>query len=211
MKLYVMQGACSLASHIALIWAGLPFDLEVMRHEDVGGESYLRTNPNGAVPCLVLDDGMVITESLAVLQYIAARAPDERLGSERGDLIEQARMNELLAYLVSDVHKAWAPVFVPGRYVTHKSSEDDARKAAFGQLNIQYARLDEKMRGLNFALFGRRTVADAYLYVMCSWKDRTPTPLSDFPALAMFKARLDKDPAVVRAREAERLTSPSTA
>ena len=199
MKLYVMPGACSLASHIALIWAGLAYEIEVLSHADAGEDAFRRINPKGAVPALVLDDGTAITESLAVLQYIAALAPETQLGSEAGNALAQAQMNELLADLVSDVHKAWAPVFVPSRYVTQKDTEDDARQAAFGQLDNQYSRLNDAMHGREWALFGRRTVADAYLYVMCRWKDKTPTPLAHYPALAAYKTRLDSDAGVQRA------------
>ncbi|MGI4954107.1 MAG: glutathione S-transferase N-terminal domain-containing protein [Janthinobacterium lividum] len=199
MKLYAMQGACSLASHIALIWAGAPYELAMLSHAEAGGDAYKRINPKGAVPALALDGGEVLTESLAVLQYIAESAPSARLGADTGNALAQARMNELLADLVSDVHKAWAPVFVPNRYVTEKANEDDAKQAALGQLDKQYARLDAMMQGKEWALFGRRTVADAYLYVMCRWKDKTPKPIADYPALAAFKARLDADEGVQRA------------
>jgi glutathione S-transferase len=203
MKLYVMQGACSLASHIALIWADLPYEMVMLSHAEVGEEVFRRINPKAAVPALVLDDGMVITESLAVLEYIAGLAPRARLGSEPNNGLEQAQINELLAYLVSDVHKAWAPVFVPNRFVTNKSAEDDARHAAFEQLDMLYTRLNDMMHGRDWALFGRRTVADAYLYVMCGWKDNTPAPLAHYPVLAAYKARLDADTAVKRALQEE--------
>lgn len=199
MKLYVIPGACSLASHIALVWAGAPYKIAVLSHAEVGGDAYRRINPKGAVPTLVLDDGTVITESLAVLEYIADSYSDAHLGASPGDPLERAKMNEILADLASDVHKAWAPVFVPSRYVTEQAHQDDAKQAAFGQLDKQYKRLDQLMRGRTWLLFGRRTVADAYLYVMCRWKDRSPTPLSSYPALAALKARLDADEGVQRA------------
>ena len=203
MKLYAMQGACSLASHIALIWGGVPYELVMLSHAEAGGDAFKRVNPKGAVPALALDDGTVLTESLAVLQHVAALAPGARLGADPGDALEQARMNELLADLVSDVHKAWAPVFAPSRYVTQKANEDDAKQAALAQLDKQYARLDRMMQGRDWALFGRRTVADAYLYVMCRWKDKTPAPIAAYPALAAFKARLDADAGVRQAMQEE--------
>ncbi len=203
LKLYLMPGACSLASHIALIWAGLPYELAVLTHAEVGEDAYRRINPRGAVPALVLENGAVITQSLAVLQYIAALAPDAHLGGAPDNPLAQAEMNEWLAYLVSDVHGAWGPVRVPNRYVTRKQFEDDARQAAFGQLDKQYARLNAMMGGREWALFGRRTVADAYLYVVCRWKDDTPTKLAQYPALFAFKSRLDADPAIERALKEE--------
>ena len=203
MKLYVMPGACSLASHIALLWAGATFDLHVVSHADLGGESFRRLNPKAAVPTLVLDDGTVITESLAVLDYIADVFADAALGAARDDLVDRARVNEALAELVSDVHKAWSPVFVPERFVISAGDEDQARQAAYLQLDLQYSRLDGLMQDRHWRVLGRRTVADAYLFVMCSWKDATPTPLAAFPALAAFSARLHADISVKAALRRE--------
>jgi glutathione S-transferase len=204
MKLYVMPGACSLASHIALLWADAPFELEVLSHDDVGEDSFRRLNPKGAVPALVLDDGTVITESLAILDYIADVFPQAHLGAAVDDLVGRAQLNEALAELVSDVHKAWAPVFAASRFVTKTADEANAKQAAFRQLDLQYARLDTLMAGKDWRVLGHRTVADAYLYVMCSWKDLTPTPLATFPALAAFSARMNADPLVKAAVDREK-------
>jgi glutathione S-transferase len=211
MKLYVMQGACSLASHIALIWAKAPHELQILSHADVHEKAFLEINPKGAVPVLMIDDGSVLTESLAILQFIAESFPRSHLGAPTGDPFSRAILNESLAEMVSDTHKAWAPVFVPSRFVTQPAHEEDARQAAFQQLDIQYARLDRTMHGKTWRLFDRRTVADAYLYVMCTWKDQTPTPLASFPALAAFRTRLERDPDVLRAIREEEVTGSSTA
>jgi glutathione S-transferase len=199
MKLYVLPGACSLASHIALIWAGIPFELTVLSHDELGGDAYRRVNPKGAVPALVFDGGVVITESLAILDFVADSAPAAWLGADPQDLLGRAQLNESLAELVSDVHKAWAPFFAPSRFATRPEGEADAQRAAFGQLDKHYARLDALMDGREWRVLGHRTVADAYLYVMCGWKHLTPTPLGAFPNLAAFKARLDTDAGVRRA------------
>jgi glutathione S-transferase len=205
MKLYVMPGACSLASHIALIWAGAEFELSVLSHDDAGGEAFAKINPKGCVPALMLKDGAVITESLAILDYIGDRFPDAKLGAFQDNLVQRAQLNELLAELVSDVHKAWAPVFVPQRFVVHERNQADAQQAAFIQLDARYNRLDALMKDKTWSLLGRRTVVDAYLYVMCAWKDKTPTPLSEFPSLNAFKTRLDEDALVQRALKDEGL------
>ncbi len=203
MKLYAMAGACSLASHISLTWAGASFELAMLTHQDLKGEAYLRVNPKGAVPALEVEPGKVITESLAVLEYIADRFPEAGLGAASNDIFERARLNETLAELVSDVHKAWAPIFAPARFVQHESEHDSARHAAFAQLDKHYARLNETIKGREWLLFERRTVADAYLYVMCRWKDRSPAPLASYPALFAFKTRLDADTDIKRAIERE--------
>lgn len=201
MKLYYMPGACSLASHIALHWSGLDHEVERLSDDTVHGPDFLRINPKGAVPALVLDDGSVITESLAVLEYIADVGKDPSLGADGP--IEWARLNERLAELVSDVHKAWGPVFAPQRYTMNEANYDDARQAAFGQLDKHYSRMNAQLEGKAWSLFGRRTVVDCYLFVMCRWKDSSPKKLAAYPALAAFKARLDADPGVRRAVEAE--------
>jgi glutathione S-transferase len=203
MKLYVMSGACSLASHISLHWAEAKFELDVLSHDTVGDEAFRQINPKGAVPTLILDDGTVITESLAILHYIADAFPSANLGAGPDDIVGRAQLNEALAELVSDVHKAWAPIFVPGRFVVDVDDEGKAKAAAFKQLDIHYARLDKVMADKQWRVLGHRTVADAYLYVMCSWKDMTPTPLSNFPALAAFAALMNADVSVKLALQHE--------
>jgi len=203
MKLYAMHGACSLASQIALNWADLPFEIEVLDHDALGADAFRQINPKGAVPTLVLDDGTVLTESLAILEYIADIAPEAELGAAPHDVLGRAQRNEALAELVSEVHKAWAPFFAPNRFTARTEDEDDAKQAAFRQLDLQYARLDRLMEARQWRVLGHRTVADAYLYVMCSWKDMTPTPLSNFPALAAFSARVGSDPSIKAALEQE--------
>lgn len=203
MKLYYMPGACSLASHISLIWAGAIYDLGRLDHATVHAAPFRAINPKGAVPALVLDDGTIITESFAILQYIVDCYPQAGLGGPTGDTLARAQLNERLVELVSEVHKAWAPIFVPERFVTKKINEEDARQAAFGQLDLRYSRLESLMQSKDWLLFGHRTVADAYLYVMCSWKDQTPTPLATYPALTKFKAHLDRDAGVQQALREE--------
>jgi glutathione S-transferase len=203
MKLCLMKGACSRASHIALRWAKVPYELQVLTMAELGGKEFLALNPKGAVPVLITDDGSVLTESLAILLFIAQSTPESRLGAPAADALATARLNESLAEMISDTHSAWAPVFAPGRFVTRQSFEEDARQAAFRQLDIQYGRLDRSMQGKTWRLFDRRTVADAYLYVMCTWKDQTPTPLAAFPALAGYRARLDQDPDIQRMLQEE--------
>lgn len=188
-----MPGACSLASHISLIWAGAIYDLGRLDHATIHAAPFRAINPKGAAPALVLDDGTFITESFAILQYIVDCYPQVGLGGPTGDTLARAQLNERLAELVSDVHKAWAPIFVPERFVTKKINEEDARQAAFGQLDLRYSRLESLMQSKDWLLFGHRTVADAYLYVMCSWKYQTPTPLATYPALTKFKAHLDRE------------------
>ena len=206
MILYLMPGACSLATHIALVWAEAEYTVKRLTRETVRGAAFRAINPKGVVPALRLDDGAILTESLAILEFIANRYPAARMGLQPDDLLGRARLDEALAELVSDVHMAWSPIMVPERYVTLESNQADAQKAALAQLHVHYSRLDELMRDSTWRLFDRRTVVDAYLYVMCSWQARTPTPLTAYPSLNKYKTRLDLDPGVQRALREERGT-----
>ena len=203
MKLFYIPGACSLASHIALIWAGSDYELVRLDHAGVHSADFLRLNPKGAVPVLLVQEQVVLTESLAILLYIADLYPTSHLGAPAADVLSRAQLNEALAMLVSEVHKAFAPTFVPERYTTDPSAIESARSAAHLQIDRIFKRLEGLMTGKEWLLFGRRTVADAYLYVMCRWKSRTPTAFSNYPNLARFKARLDADPGVMRALDEE--------
>ncbi|CAN5129408.1 glutathione transferase GstA [soil metagenome] len=199
LKLYIMPGACSLASHIALSWADADYELEVLDRDDTKSEAYLKLNPKGVVPTLVLDDGGSLTESLAVLLYIAERFPEAQLGAGT-DIDERARLYEVLAELVSELHKAFAPVFNPGRFVVRESLHDEAKQAAYKRVDEQYRRFDGRMAGRKW-LLDHRTVADAYLYVLTRWAGKLPKKIDSYPALADFQARLDADEGVKRALE----------
>lgn len=202
MKLYYMPGSCALASHIALIWSGVDYELERLDLDSVHAPAFKTLNPKGAVPALLVNDGggeVVITESLAILLYIASRAPGARLGPAEGDRLEQAKLNEILSELVSEVHKAFTPAFVPNRFAIDEAAYEGARAAAFIMVDKAFGRLDDVMRGRDWLVLDRRTVADAYLHVMCRFKANTPTPLSAYSNLERHYRNLASDAGVVRA------------
>ena len=200
MKLYYMPGTCALASHIALIWSGADYELERLSYEDAHGPAFMALNPKGAVPTMTIEAGgdhaMALTESLAVLLYIAARNPAARLGATEGDALENARMNEIMAELVSEVHKAFVPAFVPDRFVIDEAAQEGARAAAFKMVEKSFRRLDGYLEGRDWLVLDRRTVADAYLHVMARWLANTPTPVSSYPNVARHFERLSNDAGV---------------
>lgn len=113
MKLYFAPGACSLSPHIALREAGLPFTavkVNVTTKEMEGGGDYRTVNPKGYVPALGLDDGGVLTEGPAIVQYIADRAPASKLAPANGT-IERYRLQEWLNFITSELHKQFSPLF----------------------------------------------------------------------------------------------------
>lgn len=193
MKLYLAPGACSLADHIALHEAGFDFerirvDLRTRRTED--GRDFTEINPKGYVPALVLDDGQLLTENVAILCWVAERAPQLAPAGELGRI----RLIEMLAFIATEVHKPFVRAFFP----TSEAEKTAAREAIGTRLGF----LSERLAG--DCLFGREaSVADAYLYVMLRWARMSelsvPEPL---PAYAL---RMEARPAVRLALQHEGL------
>jgi glutathione S-transferase len=193
MKLYLTPGACSLADHIALHEAGLAFDrirvdLGTKRTED--GGDFTEINPKGYVPALVLDDGQILTENVAILSWVADRAPKLAPGGELG----RVRLIEMLAFISTELHKPFIRSFFP----TSAADKEAAEEAIRGRLDFVAARLQgDYLFGSDFS------VADAYLYVMLRWARmqglRLPEPL---PA---FAERMEARPAVRLALQHEGL------
>jgi glutathione S-transferase len=182
MKLYLTPGACSLADHIALREAGLEFDrirvdLRTKRTED-GGE-YNEVNPKGYVPALVLDDGQLLTENVAILSWIAERAPKLAPSGELGRI----RLIEMLAFIATELHKPFVRHFFP--------TSDAEKQAAENAIRRRLGFVAERLRG-DYLFGSEASVADAYLYVMLRWAGMqmldVPEPLPAF-ALRMEARR----------------------
>src|SRR5205807_181333 len=113
MKLYFSPGACSLSPHIVLLESGLKFDTErvnLATKRTAGGDDYYTINPKGYVPALELDDGQLLTEGPAIVQYLADLVPDKRLAPRAGTM-ERYRLMEWLNFIASEIHKAFGPLF----------------------------------------------------------------------------------------------------
>ena len=194
MKLYVSSGACSLADHIAMHEAALNFDrvnvdLKAKRTED--GRDYAQINPKGYVPALQLDDGQVLTENVAILSWVADQDPSLAPSGPMG----RYRLLEMLAFISTEIHKGFKPFFRPDSSEAEKAAaaETIGKRLAFlaGNLKDDY-------------LFGSQaSVADAYLFVMCLWAQKTGLALTD--PLPAFVARMKARPAVRLALEHEGL------
>src|SRR5580692_2149713 len=115
MKLYYSPGACSLSPHIVLLEAGLPYTLvktDLKTKKTAGGADYLTINSKGTVPALELDDGRVLTEGPAIIQYLADQKPESGLAPRAGTF-ERYQLMEMLNYITSEVHKSFSPLFNP--------------------------------------------------------------------------------------------------
>ena len=202
MKLYTKAGACSTADHIALQWTGGPFEVEVLDGKTLKGPEYQAINPAGAVPAVV-DGDFVLTQNAAIMGYIADSFPEAGLLGD-GSARQRAEATRWLAFANADVHPAFGPLFAPGKFVADASQHDAVRDAARKRLRGLYETADKALSGKQW-IAGFRSVADPYLYITLRWAGTFGVDLSDLANLQAFKARMEADPGVRAALQAEGL------
>jgi glutathione S-transferase len=198
MKLYYMKGACSLASFISLNEAGIKFDaveIDHKTHKTPDGQDLAAINSKGYVPVLRLDNGEILTENVAVLEYIGDRNPAAKLAPAAGTL-ERYRLVEFLAYVNSELHKNFGPLFNP-------SNSEEIKTYARNNLKTRLDWLDHALGSKNFLMGEQFTVADAYLYVVLSWTRHVGIELGQWPNLKRHNERVAARPHVKAALKAE--------
>lgn len=198
MKLYFSPGACSLSPHIVLREAGLAFDMEkvdLRSKQTASGADYLRINPKGAVPALQLDDGQVLTEGPALVQYLADLVPDKGLAPAAGSM-ERYRLMEWLNFVASELHKGFSPLFNPGM-------PEAAKKITLERLVARIDYLETQLQHGGYLLGSQFTVADAYLFTILRWSAKFDLALSRWPAIEAYFLRVAARPAVQAALAAE--------
>ncbi|MGZ5199371.1 MAG: glutathione transferase GstA [Telluria sp.] len=199
MKLYFSPGACSLATHIALFEAGLAFTAErvdLKTKLTASGADFRAINPKGYVPALALDDGVVLTEGPALLQYVADQAQPGQLAPAAGT-VQRYQMIGWLGYISSEVHKNFSPLFNP-------AASDEAKAGAHAALAQRFAFLERSLEGRDF-LMDQFTVADGFLFTVLGWCGHVKLSLADWPVLQAYIARIGARPAVQQALRAEGL------
>ena len=196
MKLYYAPGTCALACWIALEWANADYEVEKVDYAD---PAYKKINPLGMVPALDIGGSRAMTQANAILQYIADSHPAAQLGAEDG-LEAQFEFNETMAFLTGDFHPAYWPMFSPNRYTSDKTpaAHTAVREAAYVRIDRVMAFLDGLIGERGHVYRSKRSVADAYAFVMARWSVKTPKPYSEYPHLAAFMQRMNEDEAVKR-------------
>lgn len=200
MKLYYFPGACSLSPHIVLLEAGLPFTLvkvDPKTKKTESGGDFLTINSKGAVPALQFDDGRVLTEGPAIVQYIADQKPESGLAPRAGTF-ERYQLIEILNFITSEVHKAFGPLFNP-------ASSAEVKEMFTANLAKQFHWLSGFLDKKTFLMGNAFTVADAYLFTVLNWTRHVKIDLSKWPVLAAFQARIAQRPKVHEAMKAEGL------
>ena len=200
MKLYYSPGACSLSPHIALLEAGLPFELTLAStktHKLQDGTDFYTINAKGYVPLLELDDGQRLSEGPAIVQYIADQAPDKKLAPASGTM-ERYRLQEWLNFITAELHKGFGPLFNP-------ATPEESKTMSRAKLAERLAYVDRQLEGRQYLMGDDFTVADGYLFTVTNWGGHVGVDVSGFPNLVAYRARVAARPAVQEAMKAEGL------
>ncbi|WP_306395078.1 glutathione transferase GstA [Telluria beijingensis] len=200
MKLYFSPGACSLAPHIALLATGLPFAAErvsLRTRLTQGGADFRALSPKGYVPALELEDGRLLTENQVILQYLADLAPASGLAPAYGSF-ERYQLMEWLAWLSTELHKRFSPLFTPG-------TTEEGKQAAWAALAAPLNFVAERIDGAGYLTGAQFTVADAYLFAVLNWVGFAGFSLDPWPALQAYQARVAELPVVREALRREGL------
>ena len=200
MKLYYLPGACSLASFISLLEAGVKFDyapVDRATKKTPDGEDFMTVNPKGYVPALKLDNGEVLTENVALLAYIGDMNPGAKLIPAAGTM-ERFRVQEWLGYVSGEVHKNFGLLF-------NRAVPADMKTIAKENLDKRLGFIEEQLGSKSYLTGENFTVADAYLYVTLSWRKMMGVSIEKFPKLTAYFDRIVARPHVKAARKAEGL------
>ena len=200
MKLYYSPGACSLSPHIVLAEAGLPYTLErvdLKTKKTETGADFFAINPAGYVPTLVLDNGEILTEGPAIVQYLSDHAPASKLAPAAGSF-DRVRLQEVLNYISTELHKSFSPLFNP-------AAPEEWKTFMRGQIVRRLEPMEKRVAG-GGCLMGAFSVADAYLFTILGWTRLVGIDLkAERPGLAEYQARIKARPGVEKAMREEGL------
>ncbi len=201
MKLYYMPGACPLATHIVLEWIGQPYETEAVPRDKLKQPEFLALNPVGSVPVFT-DGDLVLTQSAAILEYLAEKYPEANLMPDT--LAGRAETRRWLGFVNADLHKAFGVVFGKASFVNEASCQEQLAEGGKAKAAQLFAIIDKQLEGKQWVT-GARSVVDPYLYTVTRWAHAVKMDLSGFPSLLAFFERMNADPGVQAALKAEGL------
>ena len=186
MKLYYSPGACSLASHIILNEINVDFDLErvdLKTHKTEKGADYYAINPKGYVPALEINPGLILTENVAILPFLAQHDPKQDLIPPSG--LGRAKVLEWLGYLNSELHDAYA-VFFAG------ALSADAKEKAYAEVDRLLKHIDSTIAQADheYLVDDNFGPADAYLFVLTNWSNHIEHDLTTYPNVVALRNKV---------------------
>lgn len=198
MKLFYKPGACSLASHITLRESGKDFTLDgvdLIKKRLENGDDFFAVNPKGQVPALLLDDGTLLTEGVAIMQYLADSVPDRQLLAPVSS-ISRYKTLEWLNYIATELHKGFTPLFRPDTPEEYKPTV-----RALLEKKMQY--VDAALKEGQWICGSRFTIADAYLFTVLRWAYAVKLNMDGLENIAAYMKRMAERPGVAAALKAE--------
>ena len=198
MKLFYKPGACSLASHIVLREAGKDFELarvDLAKKCLENGDDFLAINPKGQIPALAINADTLLTEGVAIMQYVADSAPKSDLLPPVG-FLSRYKTLEWLNFVATELHKGFTPLFRPD---TPEAFKPTARALLEKKLEYVDAALADQqwINGENFS------IADAYLFTVLRWAVAGKLNFPQAGNIANYMQRVASRPAVAAAMAAE--------
>ena len=199
MKLYFSPSVCSLASHITVRELNLPVDLvkvDLRTKQTSHGEDFSAINKKGYVPALQFNDGSLLTEGVAIMQYLADQKPEAGLAPANGTK-ERYKLQEWLTFINSEIHKSYSPLF-------DASTPEQTKKSCLEKLDRRYGFVAEQLANQEFLLGKQFTVADAYLFTTMTWAGFFNLDFAKWPVLKDYFTRIAARESVQAARAAEK-------
>ena len=200
MKLFYKPGACSLASHITLRESGKDFTLDgvdLMKKRLENGDDFFAVNPKGQVPALLLDDGTLLTEGVAIMQYLADTVPDRQLLAPTSSL-SRYKTIEWLNYIATELHKGFTPLFRP-------DTPEDFKPTVRALLEKKMQYVNDSLKDNQWISGPRFSIADAYLFTVLRWAYAVKLNMAGLSNIDTYMARMAERPAVAAALKAEGL------
>jgi len=191
MKLYFSPGACSLSPHIVLLEAGIVANYEEVDTKSKAmksGGDFRSVTPKGTVPTLQLDDGQILTEGPAIVQYIADRKPETKL-APAPDSMERYRLQEWLNYISSEVHKPLSLMF-------SATATEESHQIQRNLVAPKFDFINKALDGKPFLMGEHFTVADAYLFNMLCWTIPNGIDLGKWSQMKDYYGRVVSRPTV---------------
>lgn len=194
MKLYFSPGSCALAVDISLREAGMNFDsvkVDLRSKKTANGDDYLKINHKGYVPALQLDNGQMMTEAVAIMQWVADQASEKKLIPAWGTT-ERYKAIEWLNFLATELHKTMSPMWNP-------SFPDEARQQGKDKLALRFEEVETQLKKTEYLLGNTFTVCDAYLFTLVQWTPILKIDMAKFPRVMAFHERVKARPKVQEA------------
>jgi glutathione S-transferase len=204
MKLYFSPGACCMSCHIALEETKIPFELAYVGKgaDEATRKAFLQANPAGAVPALELNDKRILTQNIAILEYIADQKPAAGLIAEAGT-VERAEIMMWTSLIAADLHKSFAPLFGLAKISSNPEAQADIKKWCFASIDKYLSIIDGHLQDKTYLAAERFTIADCYLFTVYQWAPKVSLPTEKYAALNRYADRIAERPSVVAVHKRE--------